>query len=76
MDLVDEILKFSSILQKQENDPLRAGLIFRRFDEVDTSSDYDNLESSTTMEFVEGGLDHETLSQKVFIHENFAFKCE
>lgn len=68
MDLVDEILKFSSVIQQQEDIPLRAGLVFRRFDEIETHSDYDNSESNTTIGHMDDDSDHETLPQKVGIY--------
>lgn len=74
MDLVDEILKFSSVIRQQEDNPLRAGLVFRRFDEIETHSDYDNSESNTTIGLMEGDPDHEAMPQKVGIHQKSFFE--
>lgn len=74
MDLVDEIIKFSSVIWEQEDDPLRAGLVFRRFDGIETHSDYDNAESTTTMGPTQDGSDHEALSQKVRIYQAYTFE--
>ncbi|KUI67682.1 hypothetical protein VM1G_03591 [Cytospora mali] len=48
MDLVDEILRFSSTLQDQEDDPLKDGLIFYTVEDAPTPTNYDDTESNTT----------------------------
>ncbi|ROW03729.1 hypothetical protein VMCG_05338 [Cytospora schulzeri] len=53
MDLVDEILNFSSTLQKQEDDPLRDGLRFCLVEDALTPPAYDDTESNTTVDGIE-----------------------
>ncbi|KUI55298.1 hypothetical protein VP1G_02712 [Cytospora mali] len=48
MDLVDEILRFSSTLQDQEDDPLKDGLMFYTIEDAPTPTYYDDTESNTT----------------------------
>lgn len=50
MDLANEILKFSSTLQQQDENPLRDGLKFLIIDESLSPPAYNDYESTTTVE--------------------------
>lgn len=64
MDLVDEILKFSSILQSQEENPLRDALKFYLLEDVLTPPAYDDTESNTTVDGVDVADTHRSTSRK------------
>lgn len=64
MDLVDEILIFSSVIQRQDENSLRDGL---RIDLVETAltlSYYDDIESVTTVDGVGDAVTYKRISRK------------
>lgn len=65
MDLVDEILRFSSTLQDQEDDPLRDGLRFYPVEDALTPSAYDDTESNTTVDGVDIADAYKSMSRRV-----------
>ncbi|ROW17228.1 hypothetical protein VPNG_01410 [Cytospora leucostoma] len=64
MDLVDEILRFSSVLQRQEESPLKDGLTFYRVEEALTPPDYDDIESVTTVDGIGGAVTYKPTSRR------------
>lgn len=68
MDLTNEILRFSSILQEETLDPLRDGLRFYIVDEALSPPVYNDTESTTTVDGVDISNTYKAVARRVSFH--------